>query len=247
MHRLREAGLLWGIFDFLDERPLDLEEIHQFCDNFFVGDNNKDLGLPHPRDWKSFMDRLSELVKKEKPTWNAVKKKRTPWISLSKLESMFGPVKHRGKTWTTRESPRPSHQGNQHHNLPREPLSERTREKTPSKDMTLEDVLRCWSHQPPKYERLKPLHHLLVTIPTTFPPTNENVEPHEYFNKWKPISKEAFNESGDELNELSKRATRKMKLFVHPDKLPQDLTENQSHLFRAIWDVILESEAEALK
>jgi curved DNA-binding protein CbpA len=45
---------------------------------------------------------------------------------------------------------------------------------------------------------------------------------------------------------LLKRAARKAKFFLHPDKLPNDLTEAQTTLFRSIWDVIQDSEAKTL-
>jgi hypothetical protein len=68
-----------------------------------------------------------------------------------------------------------------------------------------------------------------------------------YFSKWKVFSKEAFiGRSGDELAELLKRAVRKTKFFLHPDKLPNDLTESQTLLFKAIWDVIQEQEKNTL-
>jgi len=34
---------------------------------------------------------------------------------------------------------------------------------------------------------------------------------------------------------------RKAKFFLHPDKLPKDLTENQAILFKTLWDVIRDS------
>jgi len=36
------------------------------------------------------------------------------------------------------------------------------------------------------------------------------------------------------------KAVRKAKFFLHPDKLPKDLTDNQSTLFKTLWDVIHE-------
>lgn len=36
-------------------------------------------------------------------------------------------------------------------------------------------------------------------------------------------------------------AVRKMKFFLHPDKLPHDLTEQQALLCRTLWDVITEA------
>ena len=118
--------------------------------------------------------------------------------------------------------------------------------KEPSvpKPTSLQEVIQQWSRQPPSYKKLKPLETLLVDVPNLFPPTNTFVETHEYYFKWKEFSEDAFSgESGDELKELLRRASRKSKLFLHPDKLPNDLTENQDVLFKAIWNVIQESEA----
>lgn len=33
-------------------------------------------------------------------------------------------------------------------------------------------------------------------------------------------------------------AMRKTKFFLHPDKLPNDLTKGQAFLFRMLWDII---------
>eukprot|EP00571_Detonula_confervacea_P017836 CAMPEP_0172299274 /NCGR_PEP_ID=MMETSP1058-20130122/1631_1 /TAXON_ID=83371 /ORGANISM="Detonula confervacea, Strain CCMP 353" /LENGTH=1098 /DNA_ID=CAMNT_0013008681 /DNA_START=29 /DNA_END=3325 /DNA_ORIENTATION=- len=247
LHRLREAGLAWGLIDDLDTRSLDLDEIHQFCNQFFLGENKKGSDLPHPKDWEKFKQSLSELMKKEKLQWNPVRKKSTAWISLTKLENMHQHAQGRGKnTQTPGDSSNSSHHKGQHRKQPQSSSKANSMEPL-SKDSTLETVLQCWSHQPPRYKRLYPLHQLLVSIVDVFPPTNTKVESHDYFNKWNPISEEAFSENGDELMALLKRAMRKAKLFIHPDKLPKDLTENQSHLFRTIWDVIIESEDATLK
>ncbi|KAL7526715.1 hypothetical protein ACHAXR_001618, partial [Thalassiosira sp. AJA248-18] len=86
IQRLREAGLAWGIIDHLVERPLSLDEIHQFCKMMFIGESRQDL--PHPRNWTSFIRGLTQLVKKENTTYNPIAKRQTPWINLSKLQSM---------------------------------------------------------------------------------------------------------------------------------------------------------------
>jgi hypothetical protein len=36
-------------------------------------------------------------------------------------------------------------------------------------------------------------------------------------------------------------AVRKAKFFLHPDKLPSDLTNNQAVLFKTLWEVINDS------
>ena len=116
-----------------------------------------------------------------------------------------------------------------------------------SSDLTLEQVMQRWSHQPSDYKRYHSLQHLLVTVPDTFPPTNSKVGSHEYFAKWKTLDSGAFDDvSDDELNELLKRAVRKAKFFLHPDKLPKDLTDNQTLLFKTIWDVLQDREAAML-
>lgn len=111
--------------------------------------------------------------------------------------------------------------------------------------LTLEEVLQRWSHQPPDYKRLyHPLWRLLVTVPETFPPINKKVEDHDYFTKWKTFDKNALDGfSGDQLRALLKRAVRKAKFFLHPDKLPKDLTDNQAILFKTLWNVISERES----
>ena len=38
-------------------------------------------------------------------------------------------------------------------------------------------------------------------------------------------------------------ASKKAKLFLHPDKLPKDLTENQTQLFKTIWNELQVKEA----
>mmetsp|Transcript_26946 Transcript_26946/g.42587 ORF Transcript_26946/g.42587 Transcript_26946/m.42587 type:complete len:113 (-) Transcript_26946:110-448(-) len=109
------------------------------------------------------------------------------------------------------------------------------------------EILQRWSHQPPRYQKLHPLELLLVTIPDVFPPSNTKVEAHGYFLKWKQFSRDVFTDSGDELDELLKRGVRNAKFFLHPDKLPKDLTENQTLVFTTMWDVIAEQEAATLK
>lgn len=108
----------------------------------------------------------------------------------------------------------------------------------------LQQIIKNWSH---RTGSLRSLETLLVEIPILFPPTNTFVEEHEYFGKFKEFSADAFaGETGDELNELLTRAVRKTKFFLHPDKLPKDLTANQSLVIKSIWDVVQESEQSTL-
>ena len=264
LHRLREAGLAPEIMDDLDERPLSLDELHEFCHVLFVGGDDDIIDLPHPKkSWSAFIRALNVLVEKEKKQWNPIKKMATPWINLKKLDAMHRRRHHRSRdshgsrhhhhqhgqqrrssthSSQSKDPPEshsggssPRHQNRQH----RSTLSGAAAAAASNADLTLTQVLQRWSHQPSDYKKYYPLQHLLVTVPQTFPPTNTKVEPHDYFKKWKTFDEEAFaDESGDELKELLKRAVRKAKFFLHPDKLPKDLTENQTLLFKTIWDVL---------
>lgn len=104
-------------------------------------------------------------------------------------------------------------------------------------------VLQRWSHQAPTYRTLHPLQKLLVTVPTIFPPHNKHVGDHKYFVKWKVFSEDAFddNDSDEELKDLLKRAVRKARFYLHPDRIPSDLTESQALLFKTVWGVISEA------
>mmetsp|Transcript_43250 Transcript_43250/g.90883 ORF Transcript_43250/g.90883 Transcript_43250/m.90883 type:complete len:177 (+) Transcript_43250:1052-1582(+) len=165
-----------------------------------------------------------------------------PWIDLKKLQAMHGGGRnsqyfnvHGNRSFRQKEEEQ--EQRNHHHHRD----THQSKYSDPS-------VLERWSHQPPDYKRPHSLQRILVTVPETFPPTNTKVEHHDYFEKWKTFDKEAFeDESGDELKELLKRAVRKAKFFLHPDKLPNDLTENQREVFETLWNVIQDAEAKLLK
>lgn len=255
LHRLRESGLAPNAMSKIDEEPLSLDKIHVLCQTLFLFGEDDSLELPHPKQWDNFFEALTVLVEREKPQWNAIKKKMTPWINLAKLKAMHGggESSHYNHNSSYKNS---ACQGDSTtHSRPQKPPPTKQPRHQPSnqaetlnnaKDsgLTLDEILKRWSHQPPDYELFYPLQRLLVTIPRTFPPANERVEPHDYFAKWKMFDEEAFaDESGDELKELLQRAVRKAKFFLHPDKLPKDLTDNQSLLFKTLWYVVQNQEA----
>ena len=91
------------------------------------------------------------------------------------------------------------------------PSSSNTQGEQQSSPLNLQQMITKWSHEKPK--KLRPLETLLIEVPSLFPPTNEFVEAHDYFGKWKVLSEDAFEgESGDGLKELLKRAARKAKV-----------------------------------
>lgn len=89
LHRMREMGFHNRIFDMLDERPLTLAEIREFCRLLF---GLKDVDeLPDPAiDWKSFLTKVDMHLRKEELQYHPVKKRMMPWISLAKLHKIYG-------------------------------------------------------------------------------------------------------------------------------------------------------------
>lgn len=107
-----------------------------------------------------------------------------------------------------------------------------------AKEQSLQSIVKEWSHD--GAGKLRPLPMLLFEAPVLLPPYNPLVEQHEYFGKWKVIHRNDIEDCGDDDQAVSKLA-RKCKLFLHPDKWPQDLNEGQKLLLQSIWDVFQES------
>lgn len=84
---------------------------------------------------------------------------------------------------------------------------------------------------------LRPIDILITTIHNVFPPAF-GVPEHEYFKKWKAVHREALLGPGlrpDE--EKLKKSVRKLRFFLHPDKLPRDLNDEQQFMCKMLWDV----------
>jgi hypothetical protein len=113
-------------------------------------------------------------------------------------------------------------------------------------------ILREWGLEPPKYQDLRPLSVLLSTVHTVFPP-RFNVPAHAYFRSWTAVrlprlssaemgrfqrssSSSDHDEDNPRIEELRK-ATRKLRFFLHPDKLPADLSDEARHVCEVLWEV----------
>jgi hypothetical protein len=84
---------------------------------------------------------------------------------------------------------------------------------------------------------LKPIDALITTIHNVFPPAL-GVSGHAYFRKWKPIvASDITGASGLPDDEKLKKSVRKIRFFLHPDKLPRDLNEEQQFMTKMLWDV----------
>lgn len=374
LHRIREAGLATDLMDFIDERPLSLNELYEWCMTFFVGDDGL-VTMRHPaKDWNGFVADLQEFLKQEKMIWNPVKNKLYPWIDVNMLESVYQrgradrvPFKssskvssdppcndskipshrrrvteshvdppsmpsksnsfndtsrkqHRrrvtvsdadrpcqkstsfhdapGKTRRSNsgQDPEPSTTANtfrkaqsfhkpqepqrpqksQSFNSKRDPKPEVSPEASHTKpklqkpssfhdplkastvikqelqqslfaffdeepeEKNLLTVIKEWSHEP--NGKLRPLEMLLFEAPVLLPPNNPLVEHHEYFDKWKTLRRDAFKDDDADKDQLIHKVARKCKIFLHPDKWPTDLNDDQKFLLQSMWDVFGESE-----
>ncbi|KAG7338315.1 hypothetical protein IV203_028638 [Nitzschia inconspicua] len=99
------------------------------------------------------------------------------------------------------------------------------------------DILIHWALQPPQLQMLRPIDTLITTIHKVFPPAL-GVSGHEYFQKWEPITQaEIVGASGLPEDEKLKKSVRKLRFFLHPDKLPHDLSKEQKFMTKMLWDV----------
>lgn len=92
-------------------------------------------------------------------------------------------------------------------------------------------ILIHWALQPPMRQGLRQIEDLITSIHTVFPPAF-GVPGHEYFQKWKAVTPSEV----DDEDKIEKKV-KKLRFFLHPDKLPKDLNSDQSFMCRMLWDV----------
>lgn len=108
------------------------------------------------------------------------------------------------------------------------------------------NILISWALQPPTLQMLRPLGDLLTTVHTVFPPSN-GVPGHEYFARWKSYSMADISENGRPTELKMAKAVKKLRFFLHPDKLPRDLSEEQAFICKMVWDIISDANEEYRK
>ena len=95
-------------------------------------------------------------------------------------------------------------------------------------------VLVEWALQPPAMNMLRPIETLITTIHTVFPP-KYGVPGHDHFSKWVKSPDVMAGAHPDE--EKLKKAVRKLRFLLHPDKLPRDFSEQQQFMCKMLWDI----------
>jgi hypothetical protein len=100
------------------------------------------------------------------------------------------------------------------------------------------EILIQWALQPPQLQMLRPIDMLITTIHRVFPPAL-GVSGHDYFTKWTPITIAEIVVGASRVPDDGnlKKAVRKLRFFLHPDKLPRDLNEEQKFMTKMLWDV----------
>jgi len=113
------------------------------------------------------------------------------------------------------------------------------------------NILLTWALVPPTYNMLKPIDQLLTSIHIAFPPAF-GVASHAYFSKWKAIAPSDLimnlSTMGNAPDESKlKKGVRKLRVFLHPDKLPRDLNVQQKFVCKMLWDVTNDAWEEFVK
>lgn len=89
LHRMREMGFQKRLFDILDERPLTLSELEEFCIMLFGEENFH--GVPSPEvNLNRFIAAIKGLVTNEDKQWHPVKMMMKNLVSVDKIKKVYG-------------------------------------------------------------------------------------------------------------------------------------------------------------
>ena len=98
-------------------------------------------------------------------------------------------------------------------------------------------VLVEWALQPPQLQVLRPIEVLISSIHTVFPP-KFGIKGHEYYSRWNAVSLTDVTDAGHRPDDDKlKKVVRKLRFFLHPDKLPKDLSTDQTFICKLLWDI----------
>jgi hypothetical protein len=89
LHRCREIGYQDRLFDLLDERPLNKDELREFTSSLFGVEAIAKAPDVHT-DWNGFLKVLAKVIKAEKDQFNPITRKVGPWIDIRQLKKDFG-------------------------------------------------------------------------------------------------------------------------------------------------------------
>jgi len=88
IHRTRELGYTHRLFDLLDERELNKDEVKEFLELLFGAPAIAGAPDVH-KDWRGFLKVVTRVVKAHKLQWNPKTHKMEPWVNVTKLDKAF--------------------------------------------------------------------------------------------------------------------------------------------------------------
>ena len=97
LHRIREMGYQHRIFDLIDERQLNHDELREFL-VLLLGPAALRNAPDMFADWQGFCAVLEHVIRAEGQEWNPHTQKRGPWIDLRLLQKLYRPKK---KKWSS--------------------------------------------------------------------------------------------------------------------------------------------------
>ncbi len=89
LHRMREMGFQKRLFDILDERPLTLAELREFCEMLFGEENMSNIADPE-LNFKEFCKGMKKLAKSEPQQWHPVRMMLKDLVSVDKIKRVYG-------------------------------------------------------------------------------------------------------------------------------------------------------------
>lgn len=89
LHRCREMGFHPRVFDLLDERLLNKDELLEFLQLVF-GEAVMQKAPDLQSDWRAFSTFLQALLDVEMQHYNPITKKMCQWIDMKELNRCYG-------------------------------------------------------------------------------------------------------------------------------------------------------------
>jgi hypothetical protein len=89
LHRCREMGYNHRIFDLLDERLLNKDELKEFL-TLLLGKSSLERAPDPNVDWSGFLSAVTQAVRAEGKQWNPITRKVDYWVDLKALDRSYG-------------------------------------------------------------------------------------------------------------------------------------------------------------
>lgn len=93
LHLCKESAVKFPVFDVLNDRPLQMQELADFCNLLF--DRNQTAWalqpLPNPEThYSDFRSEVLELNRRNGTLYNPIKRRILPWIDMGQLDRIYG-------------------------------------------------------------------------------------------------------------------------------------------------------------